>query len=55
LPGADHGKSAERESKWASGGGVPIGVQEQSTWWRVTGAKPPEKLFVVFIQKVAKS
>jgi len=54
--GADHGERAEREPKQASGGGAPSGVQGQSTWWGSRlGEKPSEKLFVIFIQKVAKS
>ena len=39
--GADHGELAEREPKRVSGGGAPSGVQGQSPWWGVRGAKPP--------------
>ena len=39
--GVDHGERAEREPKRGSGGGAPSGVQGQSPWWGVRGAKPP--------------
>ena len=59
-PGFARGQTmarAERESKQASGGGAPGGVQGHSTWSGVTGAKPlkvpscPLKSFLSFSYK----
>jgi len=36
-----HGERVEREPIWGSGGRAPSGVQGQSPWWGVRGAKPP--------------
>jgi len=56
LPGADHDERAEREPKQASGAEPPAGSRGIALGGGgVTGEKPPEKLFVIFIQKVAKS
>jgi len=38
---ADHGERAERKPIRGSGGRAPSGVQGQSPWWGVRGAKPP--------------
>jgi len=37
-----HGERVEREPIMGVWGGAPSGVQEQSPWWGVRGAKPPE-------------
>ena len=36
-----HGERAEREPIMGSGSGAPSGVQGQSAWSGVSGAKPP--------------
>ena len=50
--GGNHDERAEREPKRGFGGGAPSGVQGQSPWWGVRGAKPPKlKAICTFLHK----